>query len=630
MKLVRNAVVLTLFSLLLTSVAEAAVRTVSSSSPSYERLMSDPLSWEGGVVPVEGDSIVVPVSAKLVNDLPAGTVFRSIRCTWACAIEGNSFGLLDGAEAEGILEFAQPLVMGIETDFTLQEPATLRSLGPNTLVRVDSAIYFAGNSLTLDGEDWVWLYGELIGPGQLIVGSGGSKLVSSPSHFEGGVTIEGGGLTIASAEFTGPVTLVDGAFAMNSGARTGVLEASGGRISIATGSTGSNALHVFGTCAGIHSGPGVTWNVLLSAPATQGSIASEGPVDLGSATLQLTNFDIRPTGTEFVIIENDGNDPIIGTFASLPEGAFVQAGSSNIPMRITYAGGDGNDVAFRSYESSTTSVAVSPAQFTGGDAVTITANVAGSGATGTVTFLADATPIGSASVVNGLAVLSNVVIPVGTQTITARYEGNDTFGPSSGSVSRPLPIATTTAVGVTPAPSKVGESVTVTATVTGSGATGTVTFLSDATLLGSAPLVNGVAVLSTSAIPFGTHAINAHYEGDQNFTQSSGSMSHAVLATTSVTLDVTPETIVIGVPLQMTAEVTSSSGIPQGSVSFYDGADLYQTVPLDAFGRATTQIIFRDGPHTLRAVYSGSSQYTASTSSDVVVSTARRRRRAVG
>ncbi len=48
-------------------------------------------------------------------------------------------------------------------------------------------------------------------------------------------------------------------------------------------------------------------------------------------------------GDSFQLITNDGTDPVIGTFAGLPERALLSVGG--ISFLITYAGGDGNDVA---------------------------------------------------------------------------------------------------------------------------------------------------------------------------------------------------------------------------------------------------------------------------------------------
>ena len=44
----------------------------------------------------------------------------------------------------------------------------------------------------------------------------------------------------------------------------------------------------------------------------------------------------------FLLIDNDGTDPVVGTFAGLPEGAtFTVAG---VPLQISYVAGTGNDV----------------------------------------------------------------------------------------------------------------------------------------------------------------------------------------------------------------------------------------------------------------------------------------------
>jgi hypothetical protein len=74
-----------------------------------------------------------------------------------------------------------------------------------------------------------------------------------------------------------------------------------------------------------------------------------GDVELGDATLDL---DIDPgftpqAGEPYILIANDGSDAVSGEFAGLAEGAIVSTdfGGSGLTARITYAGGDGNDVA---------------------------------------------------------------------------------------------------------------------------------------------------------------------------------------------------------------------------------------------------------------------------------------------
>ncbi len=68
----------------------------------------------------------------------------------------------------------------------------------------------------------------------------------------------------------------------------------------------------------------------------------DGGVTLGGATLDLDGAGLPGTGT-ITIIDNDNSaDPVSGTFAGLPEGATI-AHAGGV-YRISYVGGDGNDV----------------------------------------------------------------------------------------------------------------------------------------------------------------------------------------------------------------------------------------------------------------------------------------------
>ncbi len=68
-----------------------------------------------------------------------------------------------------------------------------------------------------------------------------------------------------------------------------------------------------------------------------------------------------------------------------------------------------------------------------------------------------------------------------------------------------------------PAQSAKGGSVTLTAVVNDPDATGTVTFMDGAVVLGTGFLSNGVATYTTSALSVGDHYITASYDGDGNF-----------------------------------------------------------------------------------------------------------------
>jgi autotransporter-associated beta strand protein len=67
-----------------------------------------------------------------------------------------------------------------------------------------------------------------------------------------------------------------------------------------------------------------------------------GTVALNDATLNLQLGFTPSAGDVFTIISNDGTDPISGRFNGLTEGSTVTIYSQ--PFRISYVGGDGNDV----------------------------------------------------------------------------------------------------------------------------------------------------------------------------------------------------------------------------------------------------------------------------------------------
>jgi hypothetical protein len=72
-------------------------------------------------------------------------------------------------------------------------------------------------------------------------------------------------------------------------------------------------------------------------------VAVHGSVNLGGASLLISVNNFYPSvNNQFIVIQNDLNEPVTGTFNGLPEGGtFVQNG---ITFQISYQGGTGNDV----------------------------------------------------------------------------------------------------------------------------------------------------------------------------------------------------------------------------------------------------------------------------------------------
>jgi uncharacterized repeat protein (TIGR03803 family) len=163
-------------------------------------------------------------------------------------------------------------------------------------------------------------------------------------------------------------------------------------------------------------------------------------------------------------------------------------------------------------------------------------------------------------------------------------------------------------------PSVVGQSVTFTATVSGNNPTGTVEFFVGSTRLGSRPLSNGVAALSTPKLVAGTHSITAVYSGDVNNTSStSAAVTQVVKAKTSTVLASRPNPSRFGVPVTFTATVRGRT--PTGTVEFLDGTASLGTAAVGSDGKAklSTSALGR-GLHRISARYSGDGNNAGSTS----------------
>jgi hypothetical protein len=121
------------------------------------------------------------------------------------------------------------------------------------------------------------------------------------------------------------------------------------------------------------------------------------------------------------------------------------------------------------------------------------------------------------------------------QEVYARYPGDRNFGSSiSGTTTLIIQTATKTALTSSLNPSKFGQALTFTATVTAQQGSytpsGTVSFFSGTTNLGSSPLNgSGIAAFTISTLAVGTHHMTAAYSGDANFFSSTSPVLNQVV-----------------------------------------------------------------------------------------------------
>ena len=193
-----------------------------------------------------------------------------------------------------------------------------------------------GATSTITNATALSLQGAISGAGGLVKAGAGALTLAGTHTYGGGTTVSAGTLLVTGT-MTGPVTV-------GSGGTVGGTGTIGGSVDVNAGATlapgiGAGALNTGNLAlAGV-----AQFDILGTTPGTQhDTVNVTGTVTLTGATLQLAGAYVPVAGNTFTIIANDGADAVTGTFAGLAEGASVTF--NGVSLRITYAGGSGNDV----------------------------------------------------------------------------------------------------------------------------------------------------------------------------------------------------------------------------------------------------------------------------------------------
>ncbi|HEX8203359.1 MAG TPA: Calx-beta domain-containing protein, partial [Isosphaeraceae bacterium] len=315
---------------------------------------------------------------------------------------------------------------------TIINSGVLRVIATDAIPSTSTVTVDAGATLNLNNfNDTI---GSLSGGGSVTLGSGtlttGSNNLST--LFSGVISGTGGvtklcpcTLTLTGANtYTGPTIInegvirVDGSLApasvvtVNStGTSPGTLEGigivggtvlanAGGAVAPGSGTNpGPNTSPGILSTGSVTFTPGSSFAVDLNGPYTSpgkdyDQLNVTGTVNLGGATLTLNGGGVAPpTGAalKLILIQNDGTDPVVGTFGGLPEGASVTVGA--FKGTISYVGGDGNDVVVNVVPTVTLSLSGSPLAENGVATVTATlSDVAPEDVTVDLGFTGTATP----------------------------------------------------------------------------------------------------------------------------------------------------------------------------------------------------------------------------------------------
>jgi hypothetical protein len=240
---------------------------------------------------------------------------------------------------------------------------------------------------------------------------------------------------------------------------------------------------------------------------------------------------------------------------------------------------------------------------------------------GNIIFKNGSNVIGVGTIINSQATLSLGSLPVASNTLTAEFLGSANFDLS---ISNSVTVEVSAVTGTTPSLISLGFNTLIpsyksvfeiTATIIPNDATGTVIFLSDGSIIGSVAVSNGQAMLSTSSLTGGPHSITAVYTGNSTYAGSTSGSSpiEVIKLDTAVEFESSAYEPRYGEGFILSAQITTSIGIPTGTVTFYDGlvdigmSTLVGGVALFNVSNRTTV-----GIHSFSAEYSGDQNYSSS------------------
>ncbi len=377
--------------------------------------------------------------------------------------------------------------------------------------------------------------------------------------------------------------------------------------------------------------------------AVSGTTAPNGTVTFLDGAATLGTGTLNASGVATLVVPAGsfaaGTHSITAAYAGV---ASVFLGSTSAPVSLAV-----NQIA------TTTVLTASANPIASNQAVALTATVSAGGPipAGPVTFVDGTTQLGTvtlnASGVATLTVPANT-FNVATHPITAVYAGNATFIGSSSAVlnlgvTAPNLIATTTTVTASANPILANQSVTLTfrvAAVAGTAIpTGSILVDDLNSTVGGTLTLNaqGVATLTVAAniLSAGTHRFVATYAGNTTFGGSSGQIDLVVnpgpTATTTSSITATPVVTQLGGPgirrssqNTLVVTVSSTAGVPSGTVTFRDGTTTLGTATLNAAGVATLVVPANTIPlpatvligsvHPMTATYNGSATHATSSS----------------
>ena len=228
----------------------------------------------------------------------------------------------------------------------------LDALASQTLVGLTGSgqIMLGGNTLTINLPSGITnlFAGSISGPAGVTKAGAGKFIISGTNTYAGNTQLAAGTLQMDGFQPTSKVIIGGGTTRLQGSGTLGDINASGASYTIAPGSSPGVM-----TCGNFISAGSGTLEIELNGETSGTSydfINVRGGVDLSGLVLSATLNFPSYLGTQFIIIKNDGTDPVTNTFSAKPEGSTFIIGSET--FQISYVGGDGNDVVLKQISGS--------------------------------------------------------------------------------------------------------------------------------------------------------------------------------------------------------------------------------------------------------------------------------------
>ena len=475
--------------------------------------IGDPLGAVGAA------SVVLQQSSQIANAIPV-TIRRGLLDLNGRTEQVNGLILSEGQvnSRTGLLE-----VTGNISSVAGTLPSTIA--GRLDLRTATRTFTVDRGSATVDLE-----IDSTVANGGIVKNGTGRMLLTATNTYSGLTLLNAGILEIDGVQRNSPVTVAGGT--LGGSGVIGTLTGTGGVINPGSDNVvGPDSLETLSVGLGAATyAPDLMFNTALGLPGSDELVVT-GSVDVTGATLApiLTNTPL--IGNRFTIIENDGSDPVIGTFNGRPEGAIFPVGGTT--FQITYKGGDGNDVV-----------------------VTVLTALPGN-TPPTISNILDQASTGAA--VGPLPfTIADAETPVGNLQTTAA-SSNQIVVPDSGIII--IGNGASRTITLTPAAGQAGTT-TITVTVTdGNGATASDTFVVTISpppppppAVSASPILVGGATNGSVGVFNPTNPSTATYSAGNSVSPFGGIASNVRVATGDVNGDGVRDFIVVtgpGVPIQL-------------------------------------------------------------------------------